>query len=190
MLGFDALASLPLATGVPTRGSLNVAQAANTVAATGRVLVSGSASVTQAADSVAATGAVLIVGSLAKTQGADSLAATGNTVVYPGQLDAVQGADTLVSTAATSLSDAPCVIRSVASVHSLRADYVIENDLSISAVPDYIQLSVSVDMSADADVSINSITPSVSYVRLVASTAYTTIKATTCWDVVADREAA
>lgn len=191
MLGFDALARLPLAAGVAsTLGSLSATQASDSVTATGSVLVSGSASVTQASDSVAATGVVLVSGSLANTQGGDALSAIGNTVAYPGRLDVVQAADTVVSSAAASLSDAPCVIRSVADVHSIRAAYTVTNELAVSVTPDYVQLSASVDISATADVDISSVTPNISYIRLVASAAYTSIKATTCWDVVADREAA
>lgn len=150
MLGFSALAKLPLAVASPIAAdALNIAQDDNTVSATGAVQVAGSLNATQDANTVSATGAVQVAGSLNVTQDNQTLAAVAITT----GLSVTQDDQTLSATAALTLSEAPCVLRANAVVHGIVAS-------------------------------------SISYVSLSASASYPRIKYRTCWNVVADREAA
>lgn len=123
MLGFDALAKLPLAAAsappvnaalaatqagdtlaaaaiARTNGVLDATQAGDTLAAEGigTPLTSGTLDQAQAGDGLAATGTVRVAGVLAATQAADTSAASGK-VSLGGSLDAAQAGNTLAAQA-------------------------------------------------------------------------------------------
>lgn len=83
MLGFDALAKLPLGA-APSAGvnaSLSVAQADNTSNSEAVVAVAGAANLTQADQSVSATGVVAVVAASTLTQADQSISSSGAALV-------------------------------------------------------------------------------------------------------------
>lgn len=78
-------------------GTLNKTEAADTVAATGTVLVKASLTKTEAADTITATGAVTVAAALTKTEAADTVSATG-AVLVKGSAAITEGADTISAT--------------------------------------------------------------------------------------------
>jgi hypothetical protein len=165
------------------KGALAVTQAANTISATGRVQVKGALAVTQASNTISAAGRVQVKGALAVTQAANTISATGLTIPVLGTLNVTQADQTLVAVATTlglsvvqddqtlsatgtvAFSEAPCVLRAAVEVHAIVAE------VELSQVPVTIRAVAS-------------------YARLSASASYPRIRYRTCWNVVADREAA
>ena len=145
MLGFDALAKLPLAASADSglSGVLNVTQAGQTVSSAGKVQVKAALAVTQAGQTVSSAGKVQVKAALDQAQTGDTVSATGT----------------------VTLSEAPCVLRAAVEVHAIVAA------VELSQIP----------------VTIRAVT---AYIKLSAAVSYPHIKSRTCWDVVADREAA
>lgn len=81
------------------------------------------------------------------------------------ELNVTQTSQTLSATGIITLYEAPCVLRATVEVHSLVAA------VELSQVPVTIRAVAA-------------------YIKLSASASYPYIKSRTCWDVVADREAA
>jgi hypothetical protein len=89
----------PAGTGIT--GTVAATEAADTLAASGQVLISGTVAATEANDTLAASGSVIVTGTVAATESADTLAATG-AVLVSGTLAATEENDTLAASGLVS----------------------------------------------------------------------------------------
>ena len=149
-------------------GPLSVTQDNNTVSATGAV-TDNALNIAQDDNTVSATGTVLVAGSLSVTQDNNTVSATG-AVQVTGSLSATQDDQTLAAVAITTgLS-------------------VTQDDQTLSATA--VRTLFEAPCVLRAAVVVHAIVATASYVRLSASASYPRIRYRTCWNVVADREAA
>lgn len=89
----------PAGTGIT--GTVAATEEADTLAASGQVLVSGTVAATEANDTLAASGSVIVTGTVAATESADTMAATG-AVLVSGTVAATEANDTLAASGIVS----------------------------------------------------------------------------------------
>lgn len=165
-------------------------QAGNTVVATAAVRVVGTLSRTQAGDSVGASGAVQVKAALSQTQ-ADNTNSATSAVQVKADLSQTQAGDSVSAAGTIGFYEAPCVIRASVSVGSLAADISITEAVRLRAAASWQYLVATSEVHYSVpNVQSLRISASVSYAKVSTQVAYQRIRANTCWDVVAEREAA
>lgn len=93
---YDIGAFERISAGGSITGTLAQIEGAETLGASGSVLISGTLASIEAGDTMMGSGSVLISGSLARAEGSDSLSGTGS-VLISGTLARTEGADTLLA---------------------------------------------------------------------------------------------